>query len=379
MEHNDKQTISEKYFKDTVEISTRSTTPEGFLDVQAIISRTGIQVYQAGELGIQDVDPAQQILVLRTADEVFKPESMNSFAKKPITVEHPHTLLDSSNTRYHSVGMSGECIVKDKNTNKTTIRITDKDAIESIEAGKVHLSCGYQADIIMGDGNDPEFGTFNARQTNIRGNHIAIVERGRAGDTCKIQDKSINDNSGVEKMKRVFRDVSIEVTEQGNQAIDVLQTELTDSNKALTDAQATHKADIDKLTTDHKAATDKLQGELDGAKDSIPDVKQLDKLVATRSGIVVIAKKIVKDYDPSDKTNSQIKQDVILHKFKDADLKDKSEDYIDGRFETIMDSFSKGDDGLNDIDLGDEGSPDESEAETAKKKMEKESEDAWKS
>ena len=48
-------------------------------------------------MGIVDKDPAQLIRVLRRDEDVFKPESMASFSKKPVTDDHPPTMVDSEN------------------------------------------------------------------------------------------------------------------------------------------------------------------------------------------------------------------------------------------------------------------------------------------
>lgn len=373
------QLIAGRWLTDKAEITTRSKTEEGFLDVQATISRSGIYLYQAGELGIVDKDPAQIIRVLRRDEDVFKPESMASFGKTPVTDEHPTELVDSENARYVTVGFSEPSVIRDGDTVKTKLRITDKKLVDAVEAGKVELSCGYRADIELESGTDQKFGPFDAVQKNIRGNHIAIVKRGRAGDACRIQDKKFNDKKGVNTMILIFDGIQIDVTEQGKQAIDKLQNRLKDSATKLMNAETVHKTATEKMTTDHKAALDKLQGELDSAKEQVPDVEQLDKLVAERTGIVDSAKKLIKDFDPAGKSNIDIKKAVILHKDKDAKLDDVSDDYIDGRFSGLTTSFSKGDDNLN-INLGDQGADGNSgdKVEDARNKHMADSQNAWK-
>ena len=369
---------------DIAQVGTRFKHDNGFLDVNAIISRAGIYEYQAGELGLIDRDAAQVVRVLRTDDEVFNEQSMQSFAQKPITNDHPTQMVDSSNSRFYNVGLSDKTIIRDGDNVATKLLITDKKAVEMIEAGKVELSCGYIADIVIGAGTDKKFGGYDAVQKNIRGNHIAIVEKGRAGDACKIKDKTFQDkDKGVNKMNRIFDGIQIEVTDQGSQAIDKLEGKLTDSQTALTDATATHKADIEKLTTDNKAAVDKLQGELDGAKSEILTDEQLDVKVAERASIVDAAKKIVKDFDAKGKSNADIKKAVVQAKHTDMKLDDKSADYIDGLFSGVTTAFSKGSDNLDGLLIGDkDDDPEKDEIEEArqglikgnKKKNEKETE-----
>ena len=373
------QLIKGRWLSDVAQISTRSKTDEGFLDVHAVISRSGIYDYQAGELGIIDKDPAQIIRVLRRDEEVFKPESMASFGKTPVTDDHPTELVDAENARYVTVGFSEPSVIRDGDTVKTKLRITDKKLVDAVEAGKVELSCGYRADIELESGTDPKFGPFDAVQKNIRGNHIAVVKRGRAGDACKIQDKNFNDKKGVNTMIMVFDGIQIDVTDQGKQAIDKLQNRLKDSATKLMDAETKHNSVVEKMTADNKSAMDKLQGELDSAKKQIPDTEQLDKLVAERTGIVDAAKKLIKDFKSAGKSNIDIKKAVILHKDKDAKLDDVSDDYIDGRFSGLTTSFSKGDDNLN-VNLGDQNADGNSgdPVKDARDQHMKDSQNAWK-
>ncbi|GAG43730.1 unnamed protein product, partial [marine sediment metagenome] len=69
----DKQIFENRLLSDIAPITTttRHKTGDGYLDVDANISRSGIQEYRADELGITDKDPAQMIRVLRPDDEVF--------------------------------------------------------------------------------------------------------------------------------------------------------------------------------------------------------------------------------------------------------------------------------------------------------------------
>ena len=375
--------IKSMLLSDIAKVTTRHETEEGYLDVHANISRSGIYEYQAGELGIIDKDPAQIIRVLRTDEEVFNKSSMQSFAKKPVTDNHPPTMVDSGNNRYYGIGQSGEVIVKDGNSLSASLLITDKDAVQKIKDGTVELSCGYQADIMLESGNDAKFGPFDAIQKNIRGNHIAIVEKGRAGSSCKIKDKkTFNDNKGVNTMNIMFNDVQIEVTEQGKQAIDSLQSQLSGLNTKLSDAVSGNKTETEKLIADHKSVVDKLQGELDGAKSQIPDTKQLDSLVADRTAIIDSASKVIKDFKSDGKSNLDIKKEVLIEKTEHTDegLKDKSDDYIDGLFSGVTAAFTKGSDNFQ---LVGDAKPGElvstgDDLEDARNKSIKDGLDAWK-
>lgn len=159
-------------------------TPEGYLICQdSILARTGPQEYLRSELFPGD-DSDEIISVDRKPEQVFSEQTLASFENKPITVEHPMENVTPENYRELSVGFARD-IKRGKADGQDVILgnliITDAETIENIEQGiRTELSCGYDCDIT--DGPHPE-------QINIRGNHIALCEQGRAG-IAKIVDSS---------------------------------------------------------------------------------------------------------------------------------------------------------------------------------------------
>lgn len=155
-------------------------TPEGYLIcTDAILARTGKQTYYKSELyGDSCDDPAKIIELDRPESEVFADKTLYSFENKPLTVEHPDEDVNVENYDTFSVGFVRDVkksIIDGKPVMTATLVVTNKDAIDDIESGKYkELSCGYDCDI---DEIEGEF-----RQINIRGNHVALCEHGRAGN-----------------------------------------------------------------------------------------------------------------------------------------------------------------------------------------------------
>lgn len=152
-------------------------TPEGYLVcMDCILGRTGEQEYRRSELW-PDTKDDTVIKVVRDAKEVLAPETMASFENKPLTCEHPEEDVTPDNYKAYSVGF-----VRDIRPGKDgdidvmlgNIVITDPDCINDVENHvRDELSCGYTCDIT--DEATP-------RQINIRGNHVALCEQGRAGN-----------------------------------------------------------------------------------------------------------------------------------------------------------------------------------------------------
>ena len=154
----------------------RFKTPEGYLIcTNAILARTGKQTYLRREVFGDSCDDGDNE-VDRTAEEVFAPETLASFENKPLCVEHPDEDVNADNHNLLSVGYVRDVkkdVVDGNEVMTATLVITDKYGIDEVESGrKTDLSCGYDCDIV--DDEHPQ-------QRHIRGNHVAICERGRAG------------------------------------------------------------------------------------------------------------------------------------------------------------------------------------------------------
>lgn len=160
----------------------RYKTPQGYLYCKdAIIARTGPQTYLKSEI-IEGSDSNEYIDVDRKPEEVFSEKTMASFEGAPLTIDHPSVSVGPDNYKDLSVGRvqnirRGE--FEGQPVMLADIIVNDAEAIELIESGEmVELSCGYDCDITGGD---------NPEQINIRGNHVALCEQGRAG-IARIQD-----------------------------------------------------------------------------------------------------------------------------------------------------------------------------------------------
>ncbi|MBE7203629.1 MAG: DUF2213 domain-containing protein, partial [Parafilimonas terrae] len=176
------------YIQDSAAVTSRELTPEGFLKVKANIGRAGLHDYRAAELGVlEGFGPDDRIRVYRPPEEVFDPASMASFAGKPVTSDHPPEMVDARNWRRYAIGQSGEQVMRDGDHMAAELLITDAGAVARAQGG-AQLSNGYQADFDFVPGTAPDGTAYHAIQRNIRGNHIALVDAGRCGDSCRVGD-----------------------------------------------------------------------------------------------------------------------------------------------------------------------------------------------
>ena len=158
--------------------------PEGYLlCLNVPVARTGIQEYLPEELGLPGNGPPGFVPVYRPPEEVFSPETIASFEGMPVTNDHPPDGVDIGNIRAlqkghaHNVrrgsGEESDLLLAD-------LIITDPVLIDLILDGKREISCGYTYELCEENGQ--------YIQRKIRGNHVAVVDAGRAGARVSIKD-----------------------------------------------------------------------------------------------------------------------------------------------------------------------------------------------
>ncbi|MEN8332128.1 DUF2213 domain-containing protein [Acinetobacter baumannii] len=180
-----KATVDRSNFYTTGQLGrTRETTPEGYLLCRDVpLARIGKLLYADGEVPVT-ADNSGLIIIERGEDVLFDPRTIASFEGKPVTNDHPKGWVTPENWKKLSNGTAhdvrrgededSDCLVAD-------LLITDKDMIDAVMKGKVEISLGYDADYT-------EISVGKGIQTNIFGNHIALVKKGRCGSRCKIGD-----------------------------------------------------------------------------------------------------------------------------------------------------------------------------------------------
>lgn len=185
-----------KYFIKSKLSENISETPEGFLLCVGVpIARTGDQEYLGSETPL-DADSNDIVVVTRDEKEVFRPETIASFEGKPVTIQHPEEFVGPENWKELAVGhiqnvRRGDGQTKDDLV--ADILITDLDAISLVKDGLRELSCGYEAEYIQTEEG-------RGKQTKIVGNHLALVDEGRAGPKYAIKDSKGDHMTKLEKL-----------------------------------------------------------------------------------------------------------------------------------------------------------------------------------
>lgn len=205
-----------KYFVTSKLSENMHLTPEGFLVCIGVpIARTGEMLYGEGETPLE-TDDEGKVIIMRDEAEVFRPETLASFEGKPLTISHPTEFVGPDNwTRLAKGTIQNVRRGKDESKDDliADILITDGMAINLVRSGLREVSCGYEAEYIqMEDGK--------GKQINIIGNHLALVDQGRAGSAY-----AINDHKGVIKMPKLSERIKAIFAKAQDEAMKVAEDE----------------------------------------------------------------------------------------------------------------------------------------------------------
>lgn len=326
-------------FYDSVPISKVRITDDGYLVGEARVARTGIQHYLGIEVGRPDIPIVR---VYRPEEEVFAADSLRSYAHRPVTLEHPDQMVDSTNWKEHATGQTGDEVVRDGDTVRVPLVLMDKKAIDAHRAGVREMSMGYECDIVFDAGTTPEGEEYDAVQRNLRMNHLALVARARGGDRLRLGDEPNGElpmDNGNKPLRTVQIDgLPVETTDAGAQAIATLQSRLDDALTVNKDLEKEHKAALAAKDTE-LAEKDAEIGKL---KDAQLTPEAIDQMVADRAELTAVATAIADGLDCKGKTDDEIRKAAVVAALGDKAVEGKSAEYIRARFDILAEEVVAG-------------------------------------
>jgi len=331
---------------DTVALDGVRRTNDGYIAANVRCARTGIQVYRGVEVGRPDL---AEVRVYRPESEVFNKDSLRTYAHRPMTSNHPPVLVTADNWRKYSIGMTGDEVQRDGEFVRVPMVLMDADAIKEVENGKSQLSLGYTTELKWEPGVTKDGVKYDAIQTQIRANHLAVVTAARGGPNLRIGDDNIKETDNMDsKFKVITVDgISCNMDETSAQVvqkaisdaaakaasyvadIDGLKKQLADSQTALAAAQA-----------ETKKVTETKDAEIDVLKKQVADAaitpEKLEALVKDRTEVVGKALAVLGDSlgDVSKKSIHDIRKAVVDAKMGDV-AKNYSEDATKAAFDAL--------------------------------------------
>jgi len=133
--------------------------------------------------------------------------------------------------------------------------------------------------------------------------------------------------------------LSVVTTDAGAQALEKLNKALADKNSAMTDAATQHANAI--AAKDAEIA--KLEAAKDAAEGMVLTDADLDKRVADRADLLGKAQVLAKDIETKGLSDAAIRKAVVAKVLGDGAVNDRSEAYIDARFDILAEDAAKGD------------------------------------
>lgn len=304
-------------------------TPEGYYLVEGFVARPGVLEYRNADGSIRRE--------LVPPEELHRADSLETLARKPVTLEHPTrndeaVFVGPDNVAEFETGdVDGEVEVERLNGFvKVRMAVRRQDAVSAIDQGIRELSPGYTVDLDPTPGVHPEFGPYDAIQKNRRYNHVAITRAGRAGASVALR-----------------ADSAVQVTPFDAPPPPTRTYTMTDIQKTVQEELARRDAEdkAKKLEAENeelKKKIDELQGKLDAMKadmeekgkektDSIADrlawfeARQDALGVASAVGATV----------PENADVADIRRAVVAHRMGPNLRQDASDDYVAAAYDII--------------------------------------------
>lgn len=335
---------------DTASIGNKYTKDEttGYLSIKNVpIARVGVFPYRRAD-GSYNMEA-------KLPDELLNPITVDSANNKPITDEHPGESVNLDNTKKYLKGFTANNAHVEDGKVKVDVTLSDPQLIKEVEDGKEELSIGFMTDTV------PESGEFHGTkydsvQKNIRINHLAVVNRGRAGHEVRLTGDSaeqvvdkLNDLNETEKTEVEYTTVRLD-----GKDITVAKEDaavVTGANDAGKDKDAqieALKAKVKELqgnsnktndeATKNKEKADSLEEENKELQEKLNEFKgdAFDKKVEDAIQLRNKATKFLGDsYDFKGKSAQEIKVAAIKTVDDSFDPEGKNEGYIDGLFDGL--------------------------------------------
>lgn len=174
--------------------SVRRIDENGFMHVaispltkEQVAPYYGREIPRWEQLGL---DPEKTYFGYRPAEELSKPETIESTNGIPIHFRHHPDFADAP-AKATRVGQTGTDGKWEAPYLMNSLHILDKTAQDVIENGtmrELSLAYRYEPDFVSGQTESGEKYDFVMR--NIRANHLALVEEGRAGEDVLVLDSA---------------------------------------------------------------------------------------------------------------------------------------------------------------------------------------------
>jgi hypothetical protein len=294
---------------------TAERSKDGWIIDRPVITRSGIFVYKDAS--------GKSIREYRPDEEVFKADSLSSIRGMPITDGHRGILNTNSNLDGIVVGSVMGPGEKQNNDVVADIVIHNVNKIGK----KRELSLGYECriDAVPGEWNGQK---YDQVQRDIVYNHLAVVNKGRAGnarirlDADELVSFDVEDDMPDVTLSKIRLDnIEYPAAQEVINKITKLEADISTLTSRADKAEAERDTAKNALETATKEHKESLNKERDSARGRI---KLEDK-----------ANQLSLKFDESDSDRS-LKEKIINKLGNELKFDSKSDDYVDSAYDLTL-------------------------------------------
>lgn len=337
---------------------------DGFLRARVTIARPGVFPYLTKDGNIR--------WEAKLPEDLFSDITINTAKGAPVTDGHPpiddaNGMVTPENYTKYIKGSLGDSIIIRYGMLEATETIFDAKLINDLKQGKkVEVSIGFITDVDYTPGEYNGI-RYDARQTNIRINHIAHVEAGRAGE--KVRAYLDTDYPyAVMTETNYRRDIKMDILEALKKLLAALGITVNDNTENAKrnengendgSSESTEENDINQKVADAsdiaklKELIKKQQAKIDAFEEILKKKKEeqkrndeavrIEEAVKKRLTLIDAAQSVVPEYKYDGESDRDIKLKVInkILPFESSVKVDALDDvYIDARFDAAL-QFAK--------------------------------------
>jgi len=259
-------------------VSSRTKDGNGWIEIKGNpLSKVGVFEYSGAQID-SSLIPDKIYNVYRPEEELNNEEALASFRLLPWTDDHAmlgaedEGLLPAEQKGIH--GIIGEDVYFEDGYLKGNLKVFSDKLAALINNGKKELSIGYKClyELTGGTYNGQR---YDAIQRQIRGNHLALVDEGRAGPDVAVLDnfKFTLDSKGL-KMEPDGMITKAKVTDEEGEAPAAMTLEsLAEELRAL-------KELVMRLVDGEKAEGAALGGVIDESEEEKKEDEKAEKAIA---------------------------------------------------------------------------------------------------
>lgn len=284
----------------------------------------GAEIPDWREFGL---NPTKIYYGYRSADELSDPETIKSVVGIPIQLNH-HADTPNCPAMETRVGSTGDQAEFDGTYLTNSLHIQNEDACRRIRDGSMRqLSLAYYYDPDFGSSGEYEGRHYDFTMRHIRGQHLALVEEGRAGRSCLVEDNALTLNGEEAMDGKKVTSVEVKPTENSEEKTEL---KVADAMAMLSELLRSLHKDVE---SEEEKAEDSKDAKIDEIAQSFAklgaDEKAVEDLKETLHELAYKPEEKAEDEEVDEDESNEGKDEEPVKKAEESDADKDSTDVDD--------------------------------------------------